>query len=563
MFDPKLKCWVSGEYTSDLLKQSLEASNDKVPEALFIVADHYLSEGRKGNHTADAVYAMETAANLKYVDAVLAMGQMYHHGWGVHKSQKKAMYWYEVAAELGCAEAIALLNKLRRQKIALVLSAVTTVTVAAAGVALAILLPKLLPDAPPPKAPKTEPTLPNGVLVGENTELTTATNTMEFSAALSDIMKEYDTELVISGQQSTNRLILRFEGSGIDLSAFPAATVIANENSKLVIIQFTSEAEAKACLEALKEMSNVAFAETDNYQGLSEDDDDNSFEINANPPTYHSQYTGFDYYTWGCTFLEMDQMVAWTMTQPTQSVTVAVVDTGSQNHADFGGRLLPGADLTDPSQPNGWGDVQGHGSHVAGTILDCTQGLDVKVLPCRVFIGRQTSDALITLGIEHATDQKVQVTNLSLGGAGCSPSIEDAINRALQEGIVVVVSAGNEAMHIEPNNVCPAHNTNCITVSGCDRTGALYTNTNYGDCVDICAPAVDVVSYCLDGSFSSKNGTSMAAPHISAMAAIILTRAPHKTIEQIEKYLGDYAINPGDADYYGDGIPCGSYFAGD
>ena len=570
MYDSKLKCWVSANYAPDLVKQCLDAAHTKDPEVLFIIADHYLSEGRKGNHTADAVYAMETAAKQDYVDAALGMGQMYHHGWGVHKSQKKAIYWYEIAAKLGSSEAEAYIAKLRRRRKAAILSAALTFTAAAVGLALVLLLPKLFPDSPAPAAPSAdappEITLPDGVLVGEDTELVTVTSARDFSTALADIIKENDTELVISGEQSTNRLILRFEGSGIDLSAFPAATVIANDNSKLVIIQFTSEAEAKACLEALKKMTNVEFAETDEYEQYSSDinynSEVNSNQINASAPTYHSQYSGFDYYTWGATFLGIDQMVGWTMQHPNQSITVAVVDTGTQYHQDFGDRLLPGADLADPSNSDGWGDTNGHGTHVAGTILDCTQGLDVKVLPCRVFIGQSTSASIIALGIEYATDEKVDVMNLSLGGP-CHAAKESAVKRALNEGIVVIVSAGNDAIEIESNGVCPAHITDAIIVSACDSNGDLASFTNFGDAVDVCAPGFDVVSYYLDGSLASLSGTSMSAPHISAMAAIILANAPHKSIEQIEKYLGDYSINPGDADYYGDGIPCGRYFAGD
>lgn len=570
MFDPKLKIWVSGDYPEDVLKQCEAAVHKKDPGSLFILADHYLSEGRKGNHTADAVYAMETAAEMKYIPAVLAMGQMYHHGWGVHKSHKKALYWYEIAAGLGNEEAAAYLNKLRRQKKLAILSGVLTVTAAAAAVALVLILPKLLPNSPAKPVPSVdstpEPTLPEGVLVGDDTELITVTSALEFSASLAELMEENDTELVITGEQSTNRLILRFEGSGIDLSAFPAATVIANEDTKLVIIQFASEAEAKACLEALKNMANIEFAATDEYEPCSASGLDTPNirydQVNTSIPTYHSQYTGFDYYTWGATFLEIDQMVAWTMSQSNQSITVAVVDTGTLYYQDFGDCLLPGADLAVPSNPNGQTDNYGHGTHVAGTILDCTQGLDVKVLPCRVFQGEYTSAAVIALGIEYATDEKVDVINLSLGGP-CHPAKESAVSRAMSEGIVVVISAGNDAVEIESNDVCPAHITDAITVSACDSTGALAGFTNYGDAVDVCAPGVEVLSYYLDGYLATLNGTSMAAPHISAMAAVILAHSPNKTMGQIEKYLGDYALNPGSADYYGEGIPLGRYFAGD
>ena len=110
--------------------------------------------------------------------------------------------------------------------------------------------------------------------------------------------------------------------------------------------------------------------------------------------------------------------------------------------------------------------------------------------------------------------------NLSLGG-DCTQFEEAAISAALDQNIVVVAAAGNEAMDVDLNQVCPAHIPGCITVSACQWDGALYTDTNHGDSVDVCAPGVDVVSYCLDGMLAAKTGTSMATPHISALVAMM------------------------------------------
>ena len=402
--------------------------------------------------------------------------------------------------------------------------------------------------------------MPNGVRVGPDTELILPETALELAMELNELIADYDTELMITGQQSTNRLILQFSGKGIDLSAFPAATVIADEDGQYVIIQFESEEDARNCMEALKRMDNVEFVETDSYTTGIEADKQSYFRTAA--PTYASVHTGFDYYTWGATFMGLDELAAWVSTQPTQSVTVAVVDTGTNYYPEFQNRLLAGADIIEPFHPDGWNDTEGHGTHVAGTILDCTQGLDVSVLPVRVFSGRETASSIIATGILYAVDEQVDVINLSLGG-DCTQFEEAAISAALDQNIVVVAAAGNEAMDVDLNQVCPAHIPGCITVSACQWDGALYTDTNHGDSVDVCAPGVDVVSYCLDGMLAAKTGTSMATPHISALVAMMKLYLPDKTPAQLEKYITDYSYNPGDAMYYGEGIPVVRFLAGD
>ena len=545
MYDRRLKCWTAPKVSDAELRWCREPFNQNNPKALFLMADQLLA---RNTDTADAVYAMERAAKLNHPRAAFALGQMYHYGWAVHRSRKEAERWYETAARLGSPEAAQALASLRRQRLLAALGFGALGLTAAAGIVILAFFPGLLGI------------LPDGVKVHRDSELITATTTLEFSQALTDLIAENDTDLMVTGQQSTNRLILRFEGSGIDLSAFPASTVISREGDNYVIIQFTSEEEAAQCLAALEKMENVTFVETDQYSSSIGDGD--TMSVTGAAPVYTSPYTGFDYYSWGVEFLGMDQTAAWLISQNTTPVTVAVIDTGAEYHDAFADRLLPGADMTDPANPNGWSDTQGHGTHVSGTILDCTQGLDVRVLPVRVFQGETTAYSLIAAGVRYAVEQDVDVINMSLSG-GCSFDLEYEVENALSQDIVVVVAAGNDALDVDSWSVCPAHIPGCITVSACQWDAGLYYYTNYGDSVDVCAPGVDVLSYCINGALACKTGTSMASPHIAALSAMLRLYLPDRTNAQIAKYIGDYGINPGDPLFYGAGIPDASCFAGD
>lgn len=426
-----------------------------------------------------------------------------------------------------------------------------------------------------------------GIVVNEDTELIETTTVEEFNEALKELIAEYDDELVVSGQQSTNRLMLVFEGEGIDLSAFPAATVIADEDN-YVIIQFETEEEAQECLEALKKSNDIVFVEEDEYSYSLEDtvssdeggtycadettavsfadtllyaDDDDTYSY-----VYTSSYTGLSYYSWGVEFMGLDVLAAWIMTQDTDSVTVAVLDTGIEVCDATQDRVLAGTDTAGDSG-DGLYDTDGHGTHVSGTILDCTQGLDVYVMSVRIFDGDLTSKSCIVAGLKYAIEAGVDVINMSLGGSTDDDEAEDYyIEEAVENGIVVVVSAGNDHNDdetITTSDKCPAHIEECIVVAACDSTGTVANFSNPGDSVDVCAPGVDVLSYYLDGTMTELSGTSMATPHVSALAAMLRLYLTDATPEQIEKYITDYCMDGGDEDFYGSGIPWAGYFAGD
>ena len=292
-----------------------------------------------------------------------------------------------------------------------------------------------------------------------------------------------------------------------------------------------------------------------------------------NDPYYSSQWHYYDTYS-------IHVPGAWDITTGSSNIVVAVIDTGILSHGDLNGRTVPGYDFisdtcvandgggrdNDPSDPGDWivdGDCSGeeadnsswHGTHVAGTIgANSNNGLGVaginwssKILPIRVLGkgGGYDSDIIdairwaagLSVGGVPANQNPAKVLNLSLSGLGsCTTSVQSAITDAYQAGAVIVVAAGNDAS--SESNYYPANCSNVITVAATNKAGNRSSYSNYGSVVEISAPGGDstyggVYSTSNTGSkgpigdsYAYKMGTSMAAPHVSGVVSLMLSRNP-------------------------------------
>ncbi|WP_169304020.1 S8 family serine peptidase [Arthrobacter sp. CAU 1506] len=295
--------------------------------------------------------------------------------------------------------------------------------------------------------------------------------------------------------------------------------------------------------------------------------------------TYYKQQWSFSNSKAGLALPE-----TWLTTTGKGSV-VAVIDTGLTQHSDLKANVLPGADLIsdpdisrdgdgrdqDPLDNGDWCDEIGsdsswHGTHVAGIIAAVAgNGRGVagaahgaKVVPVRVLGAcggwmSDIADAIIWAAGGREVDgispnqSPADVINMSLGGSGpCDSTMQDAINFAVSKGSTVVVAAGNEA---EPAaDASPANCSNVITVAASGPTGELTDYSNYGSAVDVTAPGGDL-RYAAGGIISTVNtgntvpagegygimeGTSMSAPHVASIAALMKSANSLLSPAQIE-----------------------------
>jgi subtilisin family serine protease len=205
-------------------------------------------------------------------------------------------------------------------------------------------------------------------------------------------------------------------------------------------------------------------------------------------------------------------------------VTSYVVDTGIlASHTDFGGRVRAGYDAFNGNTI----DCNGHGTHVAGTIggsiygvAKATSLVAVRVLDCS---GAGTLSGVVA-GIDWAVNDHASgpaVMNLSLGG-GASASLDSAVDRAIADGISVVVAAGNS--NIDACTVSPARASNAITVGATTTSDSRASYSNFGSCLDVFAPGSSVLSayHTSATATATLSGTSMASPHVAGAAARLL-----------------------------------------
>src|SRR3989338_1676337 len=264
---------------------------------------------------------------------------------------------------------------------------------------------------------------------------------------------------------------------------------------------------------------------------------------------------------WALTKIKASE--GWDQTTGSKSIIAAVLDSGiEQTHEDLKDNITVAKDFTGC----GMTDSVGHGTHTAGTVgavgnngkgvtgINWTVGIMALKVGCS---GKDISLATVTSAINYAVDNGARVMNMSFGGSGSSQAMADAIKNAVNKNVVVVVAAGNSSGN-NADSLYPASDPNVITVSATGPQDELARYSSYGTSVDISAPGGNPVSgssSCTDttciastwpgGRYNLLTGTSMAAPHVAGLAALILSKNPGLTSTQVRQIIESSAVDLG------------------
>ncbi len=272
---------------------------------------------------------------------------------------------------------------------------------------------------------------------------------------------------------------------------------------------------------------------------------------------------------WGIDRVDAEQIWNLTTADP---IKVAIVDTGIDlKHPDLQANIKGGINTIYPwKSPN---DDNGHGTHVAGIVAAINNsigvigvGPNIDLYAVKV-LGANGSGYLsdVIEGLDWVVQQKQTqggdwVINMSLGTSADIQSFHDAILRAYNAGITMVAAAGNTGGAV----TYPAAYPEVIAVSATDQNNQLASWSSRGPEVDLSAPGVSIYSTYKGQTYATLSGTSMAAPHVTGVAALVLDR---KTCDfnldgvcsplEVQQKLEQSAIDLGDSgkdNLYGSGL---------
>ncbi len=284
---------------------------------------------------------------------------------------------------------------------------------------------------------------------------------------------------------------------------------------------------------------------------------------------YNSGVTG------GTANVDVDAPEAWSVTEGRDDIVVAVMDTGvSLTHIDLKSRVwenpreIPGNNIDDDKNGyiddvRGWdfiendntpADANMHGTHVAGTIAaerNNSKGIvgvapGVKIISLRVLDAKGSGDyAGVMKALQYALALRragvnLRILNFSLGGGDALEAFREMLIEADKAGILVVAAAGNDRNDNDAKPIYPASYDvpNVVSVAAIDQKGLLATFSNYGaQTVDVAAPGVFIWSTFPLGFYFFLDGTSMAAPHVSGVAALVYSRNPNLRPSQVVSIL--------------------------
>lgn len=321
-----------------------------------------------------------------------------------------------------------------------------------------------------------------------------------------------------------------------------AKTITEIPDIGATVLQVPDE-NVQAAIDNLLQQQGVIYAEP-NYLAEATD-------VIPNDPGWGNQYN----------LAAIRAPAGWQLNTGAVWVTIAIIDSGVDlTHPDLFVRILPGYDFV--NNDNDPQDDNGHGTHVAAIAAASSNNAvgisgvnwGASILPVKVLNasgnGTYTN---VAAGIVWATNHGAQVINLSLGGASPSFVLSDAVDYAYTHGVTLVASTGNAGA---PAVLYPAAFDAIIAVGATDISNSWASFSNYGPEVDVVAPGANIYSAYPGGGYGYRSGTSMSAPHVSGLAAIlwgIPGNGPAKIRTIIESTSQDLG-NPGWDEFFGNGL---------
>lgn len=245
-------------------------------------------------------------------------------------------------------------------------------------------------------------------------------------------------------------------------------------------------------------------------------------------------------------------------------VTVAVIDTGVDPHPDLRNNLLKGTVTANGESGDGRQDADSHGTGMAGLIAAHGRSGDngalgiaprAKILPIRYTKRKGTSDPDdIAAGIEWAVDNKAKIISISIASTA-TPSLVSAVKTAVAADVLVVAGVGNAPGHYGVQ--FPAALDGVLAVGASDQNGNRADISVTGKKVGLLAPGVDIFSTSIDGNYRRGTGTSDSTAIVAGAAALVRSRYPDLSAEEVVHRLTATAVDkgaPGRDEEYGYGV---------
>ena len=347
----------------------------------------------------------------------------------------------------------------------------------------------------------------------------------------------------------------------LDIDNLDGLVKVVEDGNNFYLLQFSTSQYAEKADKELQDNPLVEYSVPD-------------VKVSASAETGQKLGDSLGHNSWGAKVMGFDDY-ATESNKMSGEVLVGVIDSGVDfTHTLLSDRIkssIPnysdkdttinydhGINFVDPTKRQD--DDFGHGTHTAGTIVDCASGdTHIKIVPLKVLDEKgQGYASNVRNALYYAADNNISVVNMSIvfSNSTLLSPIASGVKYATNNNVVCVASAGNNGKYI--TNLLPAACEEAITVGAIDNNMVLADFSNYGHSVDVVAPGANITSSMPGQQYTSKSGTSMAAPHVAAFAALLRHQNPGYGSIEVQNVIKAACSDLGEAgpdDKYGYGIP--------